>query len=167
MSVSGFLYLIKHLRGVNFPPSSLYLFSDLDTYTIDLIHLHGCRLQSTPHLLKQLFVWTFHDINPISGGCHYFHGCVNWKTDCYKCPQLKNNFDNFPMRVLEAKLGNFNFNNITVIVLNEYFKKLVKERHLFENSKNEVIQNCVYTEIFKPIDTLQIQKKYDLPVDKK
>ena len=150
-------------------------FSDLDNIinNSDLIHLHWVPGYLSNEAISYLshssipIVWTFHDINPISGGCHYFHGCVNWKTDCYKCPQLKNNFDNFPMRVLEAKLGNFNFNNITVIVLNEYFKKLVQESPLFENSKIEVIPNCVDTEIFKPIDTLQTQKFYDLPVNKK
>jgi len=71
------------------------------------------------------------------------------------------------MRVLKAKLENFNFNNISVIVLNEHFKKLVQESPLFENSKIEVIPNCVDTEIFKPFDTLLIQKIYDLPVNKK
>ena len=149
-------------------------FSDLDNIinNSDLIHLHWVPGYLSNEAISYLshssipIVWTFHDINPISGGCHYFHGCVNWKTDCYKCPQLKNNFDNFPMRVLEAKLGNFNFNNITVIVLNEYFKKLVQESPLFENSKIELFQT-VLTLKYLPIDTLQTQKFYDLPVNKK
>jgi len=150
-------------------------FSDLDNIinNSDLIHIHWVPGYISNEAISYLsqssipIVWTFHDINPISGGCHYFHGCDKWKTDCYECPQLKNNYDNFPMRVLKAKLENFNFNNILVIVLNEHFKKLVQESPLFENSKIEVIPNCVDTEIFKPIDTLQIQKIYDLPFNKK
>ena len=159
-----------------FTPSYCSLsFSDLDNIinNSDLIHLHWMPGYLSNEAISYLsrsntpIVWTFHDINPISGGCHYFHGCDNWKTDCYNCPQLKNNFDNFPMRVLNAKLENFNFNNITVIVLNEHFKKLVQESPMFDNSKIEVIPNCVDTEIFKLVDTLKIEKKYDLPVDKK
>jgi len=150
-------------------------FSDLDNIinNSNLIHLHwvpGYLSNEAISYLSQSsipIVWTFHDINPISGGCHYFHGCDNWKTNCYNCPQLKNNFDNFPMRVLKAKLENFNFNNITVIVLNEHFKKIVKESPMFKDSRIEVIPNCIDTEIFKPIDTLQIQKKHGLPVNKK
>lgn len=150
-------------------------FSDLDNIinNSDLVHLHWVPGYLSNEAISYLsrssipIVWTFHDINPVSGGCHYFHGCDNWKTDCYDCPQLKSNFDNFPMKVLKAKLENFNFNNITVIVLNEHFKKIVQESPMFKNSRIEVIPNCVDTEIFKPIDTLQIQKKHDLPVNKK
>ena len=150
-------------------------FSDLDNIinNSDLIHLHWIPGYLSNEAISYLsrsntpIVWTFHDVNPITGGCHYFHGCDNWKTDCYNCPQLKNNFDNFPMKVLKTKLENFNFNNITVIVLNEHFKKLVQESPMFNNSKVEIIPNCVDTEIFKPIDTLEIQKKYNLPFNKK
>jgi glycosyltransferase involved in cell wall biosynthesis len=150
-------------------------FSDLDNIVnnSDLIHLHWMPGYLSNEAIAYLsrsnkpVVWTFHDINPLTGGCHYFHGCDKWKTDCYNCPQLKNTFDNFPMRVLKAKIENFNFQNITVIVTNEHFKKLVQKSPMFENSRIETISYCIETEIFKPLDTLQIQKKYNLPVNKK
>ena len=62
------------------------------------------------------------------------------------------------MRVLKAKIENFNFQNITVIVTNEHFKKLTEKSPMFENSRIETIPYCIETEIFKPLDTLQIQK---------
>ena len=110
-------------------------FSDLDLIinNSDLIHLHWVPGYLSNEAISYLshskvpIVWTFHDINPLSGGCHYFHGCKNWEKDCFNCPQLKNNFDNFPMKVHELKNNNFNFKNITVIVLNNHFKNLIKK----------------------------------------
>ena len=33
-------------------------------------------------------VLTVRDMNPLAGGCHFFHGCENWKRDCLPCPQF-------------------------------------------------------------------------------
>ena len=62
-------------------------FSDLDLIinNSDLIHLHWVPGYLSNEAISYLshskvpIVWTFHDINPLSGGCHYFHGCKNWE----------------------------------------------------------------------------------------
>jgi glycosyltransferase involved in cell wall biosynthesis len=33
-------------------------------------------------------VWTLHDMNPFTGGCHYDHGCGRYTQGCGICPQL-------------------------------------------------------------------------------
>lgn len=33
-------------------------------------------------------VWTLHDMNPFTGGCHYDEGCGRWSEICGACPQL-------------------------------------------------------------------------------
>jgi glycosyltransferase involved in cell wall biosynthesis len=33
-------------------------------------------------------VWTLHDMNPFTGGCHYDNNCGKWKERCGACPQL-------------------------------------------------------------------------------
>jgi len=33
-------------------------------------------------------VWTFHDLNPITGGCHYPGACDRYRYGCGQCPQL-------------------------------------------------------------------------------
>lgn len=34
------------------------------------------------------FVWTLHDMNAFTGGCHYDLGCGRYLTHCSQCPQL-------------------------------------------------------------------------------
>lgn len=33
-------------------------------------------------------VWTLHDMNPFTGGCHYNEGCMKYCGSCGACPQL-------------------------------------------------------------------------------
>jgi glycosyltransferase involved in cell wall biosynthesis len=33
-------------------------------------------------------VWTFHDMNAFTGGCHYDLGCDHYQSQCGSCPQL-------------------------------------------------------------------------------
>ena len=33
-------------------------------------------------------VWTLHDLNPLTGGCHYDFGCGGYVAHCGACPQL-------------------------------------------------------------------------------
>jgi glycosyltransferase involved in cell wall biosynthesis len=36
----------------------------------------------------QPLVWTLHDMNPFTGGCHYTAGCERFRSTCGTCPQL-------------------------------------------------------------------------------
>jgi glycosyltransferase involved in cell wall biosynthesis len=37
---------------------------------------------------SQPIVWTLHDMNPLTGGCHYSAGCRRFEKRCIACPQL-------------------------------------------------------------------------------
>jgi glycosyltransferase involved in cell wall biosynthesis len=39
-------------------------------------------------------VWTLHDMNPFTGGCHYNLGCANYLQRCGHCPQLGSTDEN-------------------------------------------------------------------------
>ncbi|MFP4143866.1 MAG: glycosyltransferase family 4 protein [Phycisphaeraceae bacterium] len=60
----------------------------------DLVHLHWVsNMVDVGHLLRHLpagmpVVWTMHDMNPFTGGCHYTGGCGRFATGCGGCPQL-------------------------------------------------------------------------------
>ena len=101
------------------------------------------------HLGKPI-VWTFHDMNSMTGGCHYFHGCQNWQVECENCPQLIDDMDGFPRRVLKAKKNYFNFKNITVVAPSNHSKGIIK-KSIFKDCRIEVIPNSLEIEVFKRI----------------
>jgi len=59
-------------------------------------------LRSTP------VVWTLHDLNPLTGGCHYDLGCGRYLTHCGSCPQLgSSDSRDLSYKVWERKRGLF------------------------------------------------------------
>lgn len=60
----------------------------------DVIHLHwvsyGMVDQRAFFLAcTKRVVWTMHDMNPFTGGCHHADACDGFIDLCYNCPQLK------------------------------------------------------------------------------
>jgi glycosyltransferase involved in cell wall biosynthesis len=49
-------------------------------------------------------VWTLHDLNPLTGGCHYDLGCDRFVARCGACPQLGSNVSSdLSLRIWERK----------------------------------------------------------------
>jgi glycosyltransferase involved in cell wall biosynthesis len=69
---------------------------DWSQINADVAHLHWISFfadypsffQSIPNHVP--IVWTLHDMNAFTGGCHYNNHCVRFKTGCGGCPQIEN-----------------------------------------------------------------------------
>ena len=61
--------------------------------TCDVINLHWIAefidYSSFFASVNKPMVWTLHDMNPFTGGCHYDNNCGKWRAGCGACPQLK------------------------------------------------------------------------------
>ena len=61
---------------------------------VDVVHLHWISFFADyPSFFGSIpqhvpIVWTLHDMNPFTGGCHYSGGCEGFKTGCGSCPQV-------------------------------------------------------------------------------
>jgi glycosyltransferase involved in cell wall biosynthesis len=71
----------------------------------DIVHLHWTASVQTPGDVRALFVakpvvWTLHDLEPLTGGCHFPAGCEGYVDDCADCPQLQRD----PFRVTATTL---------------------------------------------------------------
>jgi glycosyltransferase involved in cell wall biosynthesis len=66
----------------------------------DILHLHlisgflDCRslFDWVPHHMP--VVWTLHDMNPFTGGCHFDAGCRKYRDECGSCPKLGSSEEN-------------------------------------------------------------------------
>ncbi|MDB5071474.1 MAG: glucosyltransferase [Candidatus Eremiobacteraeota bacterium] len=59
----------------------------------DIAHLHWTGSFQAPADVRALLdakpvVWTLHDLEPLTGGCHFPAGCEGYTGDCAGCPQL-------------------------------------------------------------------------------
>ncbi len=116
------------------------------------------------HLGKPIVI-TVRDMQPLTGGCHFFHGCEKWKGQCFGCPQLKNDNRNLPQRAQLFKLQNWNLKNITVVALSEHSAELIRKSPLLGGCQIEIIANPIDLETFAPSPKSVARSELGIPAD--
>lgn len=141
----------------SFPAPGIHLHLLPQIQAADIIHLHWVnRLQSLATLkelvaLKKPIVWTLHDAQPFTGGCHYTAGCTQFATDrCKRCPQLTSTSWALPHAVLKEKLDIFASANLSIVTPSRWLADEAKKSELFRNKMVHVIPNSVETDIYTP-----------------
>ncbi len=58
---------------------------------IDIVHLHWInnflRVEDISKINKPI-IWSLHDMNPFTGGCHYDEECEGYMSNCKICKVL-------------------------------------------------------------------------------
>ena len=81
-------------------PYSEYNLTKLDVIRkADVVHLHWISEGFVGYkkfflnIGKKKLVWTLHDMNPFTGGCHHADDSVGYIYQCRNCPQVKGTID--------------------------------------------------------------------------
>ncbi len=139
-----------------------------------IINLHWvARFQSTETIAALLatgkpVVWTLHDENAYTGGCHYTAGCtkyLNAEAGCKDCLQIQDKKNQAPYYFLQNKIASWgkNLENLTIVTPSRWLGRCARQSHVFKNARVEVIPNSVETDIFKPYDKQKAKKKFGIP----
>ncbi len=139
----------------------------------DIIHLHWIAyFLDYPSFFKKLknkkIVWTLHDMNPFTGGCHHARECTNYKKDCSNCPQLKGsisqNYANKNFNIKKNALSEIN--SINIVTPSNWLLEKSKSSSLFSKYHHKHIFNGINTEQFKLLDNNKAKRELGLPIDK-
>ena len=136
----------------------------------DIINLHWvARFQSVESIASLLklgkpVVWTLHDQNAFTGGCHYAAGCFKYQEECRDCPQLKDNHFQIPFHILHNKLKYWHdwCCNLTIVTPSRWLSGCVSESRLFKGLRVETIPNSVEIDDFKPKEKKAAKKELGL-----
>jgi glycosyltransferase involved in cell wall biosynthesis len=116
-------------------------------------------------------VWTLHDMNAFTGGCHHSDDCDKFTADCANCPQLKNTMDdNIANRILEIKSTSFigiRNNQLKIVTPSAWLSAKSKSSKLFNRFNHTIIPNGIDPAIFFPHNKIESRKQFSLPSDKK
>jgi len=167
-----------HLEGqtsnkelFSFPFSDFDLTLNQHIEEADVINLHWVPSMWDYNLFQKLnkpIVWTLHDMNPFSGGCHYSGNCIGFTTDCKNCPQLEGTRNpNFASKLLEYKRKYIKCNNISYVTLCDWMITRLKDSSVFKDEKVFKIYNSLDTKIFKPINQTKARTALSVPLDRK
>lgn len=99
-------------------------------------------------------IWTQHDCWSYTGGCGYYslRGCVQWKTECQKCPMKRGALPLVERTKIhfEKKRRLFNaIKNLTLVPVSYWLEGELRQSFLKEH-KIRTIYNGVNTSLFKP-----------------
>lgn len=144
---------IEGFDSFSFNPCDPDISSQKICQQANIIHLHWTAGFVDYKILKKLgkpIVWTLHDMNPFTGGCHYSNNCNKFKNDCIACPQL---------------IGTKNINN-------SYFDQNYKKKCLLSvspviTSPSLWLKSCSeQSSVFKEYETIHIPYSLDLSIFK-
>jgi len=143
----------------------------------DVIYLHwvaGGML--TSHEIGRMIglgkkiIWYLHDMNPITGGCHYAMDCLKYAEEdgCHDCPFLK--------KWLEIDLAAIQFKkrmkywhgalNIEVMTPSVWLSECALKSTIWKGHKVTVFPNVLDTNRFKPLNKLESKQVLNLNISK-
>ena len=124
----------------------------------DIIHLHWInhgflspKFLAELDLLDKPIVWTFHDSNAFTGGCHVRYSCEHFHQQCGNCPLLRSSGkDDISHKNWLRKQKAYSELNFHIVAPSNWMAKSVKESSLLGMRNLNVIPNTIEIAVFKP-----------------
>ncbi len=139
----------------------------------DILHLHwiagGFLNFKDLEALDMPMLWSLHDANPYTGGCHYVAAaCIGVGVHCKKCPLLNSRhiFD-LSFWTFRVKEKTYPKLNLTINGLSRWIANCAKESLLLGNKPIINLPNPIDTNIYKPISKTIARDLLGLDSEKK
>jgi glycosyltransferase involved in cell wall biosynthesis len=141
--------------------------------SVDVVYLHWhiglVGINHFPDLFsKTPFVWTFHDMAPMTGGCHYSEGCLSFESSCNDCPLLPLGSkhiaqDTFSLKDKALK----SLDTLDIVAPSRWLGEKISKSAIFSDSNVTIIPNFVDNENFYLRNKTLSRLALGLPLDKK
>lgn len=101
-------------------------------------------------------VWTLHDMEPFTAGCHYDFGCDKYTTQCAACPQLgSRQRSDLAFRAWKSKqlaYSQIDPGRLHLVALNRWMVGEVQRSAILRQFPLTIIPNGLDVEVFAPRD---------------
>ena len=120
----------------------------------DIIHLHNLNGLSQVGKLARTFprkkiVWTLHDMNPLTGACHYALGCTQYTQGCSSCPAVKPPFRGLVEASFDRKLSDLEqVENLHLVAPSSWLADAARESRLMSRFPLSIIHNPLDPDFF-------------------
>lgn len=112
-------------------------------------------------------IWTLHDMNPFTGGCHFDDGCGRYTVHCGQCPQLgSSDPTDFSSGVWSRKKEAYSEASSGVLHLvtpSRWLEEQAKASSLLVGYSSTVIPYGVDTGLFRPSDVSRAKEQLKIP----
>lgn len=140
----------------------------------DLIHLHWVSwFADYPSFFQSIdrsipIVWTLHDMNPFTGGCHYASGCERFSSGCGGCPQvIAPGPRDVSASTMQAKQDALKDRRLHVVAPSQWMIDLAKRSPVWPTETTfEKIHLGLELSHFYPVDRAEARRQLELDPDK-
>lgn len=112
-------------------------------------------------------VWTLHDMNAFTGGCHYSKGCDRFTSRCGQCPRLGSSTENdLSRKIWRRKQTAFNHlpeGQLTFVTPSRWLGEECRRASLTKRFDVRVIPNGLDLETYQPRDPSPIRRIAGIP----
>ncbi|MGI9474229.1 MAG: glycosyltransferase [Rubripirellula sp.] len=139
----------------------------------DILHLHWISkfvdytsfFESIPNSVP--VVWTLHDMNPFTGGCHFTEGCRQFTTGCGNCPQLpRPDADDISRQFFQIKRQALQGVDLHVVTVSRWMMEQAKQSPVFDHVKSfHRIPYGLALDEFQPKDRKEARAELGLDPD--
>lgn len=111
-------------------------------------------------------VWTMHDMNPFTGGCHYTGACRRFESGCGACPQLMSQDEaDYSRQEWLKKRAAYRAIPMVLVSPSRWLADEARKSPLFRNKDVRVIPNSVPVDVFRPFGREHIRRELGIAVD--
>ena len=139
----------------------------------DVVHLHFlAHAFDLPAVFGRLrpsqrIVWTMHDANSFTGGCHIFGDCDRYVEECGKCPLLGSSVEaDLSRKIHRRKQRLYSGFRIAFIGPSTWISRCCADSSLGRNHEHWVIKHAIDTRTFHPGDRADALTRLQLPKGK-
>ena len=148
--------------------------SDARISGADIVNLHWVAgFMDHRHFFReavrrgQAVVWTLHDMNPFTGGCHYTGDCTKYKAGCGACFQLgSRDPDDLSSRIWKRKNYAYARARIKAVGSSRWIADRARESSLMGKMPVTDISSSVPDEFFAGYKKEECRQTLNLPQDK-
>lgn len=140
----------------------------------DIVHLHWVNglldLSKVAQLRNKRVVWTLHDMNPFTGGCHYSIECERFNSGCTNCPAVRSFFSARPPATLIRKKALYaKWPTLQIVAPSAWLASQARDSEAFHDLPISVINNPLDARFFnvgeaRSRDSLSIPKEHTVLV---
>ncbi|KAA1260991.1 Capsular glucan synthase [Rubripirellula obstinata] len=116
---------------------------------------------------QQPVVWTLHDMNAFTGGCHFSEGCDRYLSGCGNCPQLPSPAEkDFSHQSFQAKSKAIQDINLHIAAPSRWLIETAKSSTLLQSAKSfSHIPYGINTETYYPMDRQEARGRLGIDPD--
>ncbi len=138
----------------------------------DVLNLHWVATMCDPACNFNEFkgrpiVWTLHDMNPFTGGCHYNDGCRGFEKYCGNCPQLGSHDENdLSRQTWKARMTAYRELDLHIVAPSQWLADEAQKSSLFSRFPVHTIAYGQPLNVYQPYDRQELRRQMEIAPQK-